>query len=252
MKKIVVLIVFLGCFLNQTHAQGDIRFGFQASPGVSWINVVEENTINNNGSNFGLKLGLLGEYYFRENYAVWGGIGFAFGQGGQLMFEERGRYWPNSDIPELNPGNPMEMQMDTFPSGTNLTYKIQYIEIPFGLKLKTKEFGYLQYFAEIPTFSIGIRSQARGEIEANNTPNGDGELVAEEIENDDYVIKEEVSPFTLSIGAGLGAEYNISSSTAVIVGLYYRRTFTDVLRDNSSFNARANMNNITLRLAVMF
>lgn len=243
MKKIVTLLVFLGCFFNQSQAQGDIRFGFQVSPGVSWMTVVEENTINNNGSNFGLRLGVLGEYYFRENYAVWAGLGFAFGQGGQLEFEEGGRAWPNSEIPVAVPNQPD----GTFPIGTDLSYNLQYIEIPFGLKLKTKEFGYLQYFAEIPTFSFGIRSQSRGELEAD-----DALLTDPDIENDDYIIKEEVNPLTVSIGAGLGAEYNISSSTAIIAGLFYRRTVTDVLKDNSAIDAKANMNNITLRFAVMF
>ena len=254
MKKIITLFTFLSLIVATASAQGtmqgDIRFGFQASPGFSWLSSVEDNSVNNNGSNFGLKLGLLGEFYFRENYAIFGGIGFAFGQGGTLQFEERGRYWPNTDIMELNPNNPM--QLDTFPSGTNLSYNIQYIEIPFGLKLKTREFGYLQYFVEIPVFSIGIRSQARGEIEANSTPNADNELVSEEVENEDYVIRDEVSLFNMSLGLGIGAEYNISSSTSLVVGLNYNRVFTDIIKDNNSFDSQVNMNNITLRVAVMF
>ena len=242
MKKIVVLLVFLTFFLGETFAQGDLRIGFQASPGISWITVIDENKINNNGSNFGLKLGLLGEYYFRENYAFWGGLGFSFNQGGTLLYEEEGRYWPNSDLPLLMPSQPE--RMDTFPGGTNLRYKIQYVEIPFGLKLKTKEFGYLQYYVEIPTFTLSFRSQARGKIE------GDG--IDEDVENDDYIIKKEVNPITMSWGFGAGVEYNISSSTAIIAGVSFQRVFTDLLKDTRANEAKENLNNLTLRIAVMF
>lgn len=242
MKKIVVFIVFLTFFFGEMNAQGDIRIGFQASPGISWLQAVDENKINDNGKNVGLKLGLLGEYYFRENYILFAGLGFSFNQGGTLEFDEEGRYWPNSELPILIPSQPE--RLDTFPAFTDLQYKIQYVEIPFGLKLKTKEFGYLQYYVEIPTFTIGFRSQAKGVIE------GDG--IDEDVENDDYVIKKEINPITMSWGLGAGVEYNISSSTAIVAGISYQRVFTDVLKDNNANEAKTNMNNLTLRLAVMF
>jgi hypothetical protein len=243
MKKIVILMAFFAFFLGNTYAQDGLRIGFQASPTLSWLDVIDNNQVNNNGSNLGLKLGLMGEYYFKENYAFFAGIGFAFNQGGKLQFEDEGRHWPDSDLPIISPNDPEFT--DVFPMGTTLQYKIQAVEIPFGLKLKTKEFGYLQYYVEIPTFTLGFRSQARGKIEGDNIP--------DIIENDDYIIKREVNPFTFSWGVGLGAEYNLSSSTAIVAGLSFQRVFTDILKDRQSFdNAKANMNNLTLRIAVMF
>lgn len=243
MKKIVILIGFFAFFFGNASAQDGLRIGFQASPTLSWLDVIDNNQVNDNGKNVGLKLGLLAEYYFKENYAVFGGIGFSFNQGGKLQFEQEGRHWPDSDLPIISPNHPEFT--DVFPSGTTLQYKIQSIEIPFGLKLKTKEFGYLQYYVEIPTFTLGFRSQARGTIEGDNIPDA--------VENDDYVIKREVNPLTFSWGVGLGAEYNVSSSTAIIAGIGYQRVFTDLLKDRESFdNAKANMNNLTLRIAVMF
>ncbi len=243
MKKIVILIAFFAFFLGNTQAQDGLRIGFQASPTLSWLDVIDNNRVNDNGKNLGLKLGLLAEYSFKENYSFFGGIGFAFNQGGKLQFDDAGRHWPDSEIPILIPSLPE--RLDTFPAGTTLQYKIQAIEIPFGLKLKTKEFGYLQYYVEIPTFTLGFRSQARGKIE--------GDDIDPAVENDDYVIKREVNPFTFSWGVGIGAEYNLSSSTAIVAGLSYQRVFTDLLKDRQSFdNAKANMNNLTLRIAVMF
>ena len=60
------------------------------------------------------------------------------------------------------------MSLHALPDGVNLKYHIQYLEIPFGLKLRTKEFGYLRYFAEIPIFSLGFKLQARGEYKGRH------------------------------------------------------------------------------------
>ena len=75
MKKIVMVLgIFLGvCSLSTAQVEfEDVRFGFQMSPTFSWMNA-NVTTINTSGTNLGLKLGMMGEYYFRENYAVTGG-----------------------------------------------------------------------------------------------------------------------------------------------------------------------------------
>jgi hypothetical protein len=77
MKKIA-LILFFGVSLNFVYAQfNDVRFGLQVSPTFSWMGA-NTNRINSSGTNLGLKLGMLGEFYFRENYAFSTGIGFGF------------------------------------------------------------------------------------------------------------------------------------------------------------------------------
>ena len=79
MKKIVAIAAFLSLSLSMI-AQDDIRFGFQLSPSFSWMNT-NVSKINPSGTNLGLKLGMTGEYYFRENYAFTSGIGFYFNNG---------------------------------------------------------------------------------------------------------------------------------------------------------------------------
>lgn len=245
MKKIVALITFLAFFIAKMEGQGDIRFGFQASPVFSWM-TTDDNKVNTNGLNVpGLKLGLVGEFYFRENYAIFGGAGFAFNHGGRIQQnrEGGGRFWPNSEIPDLTPQDTFNIT-GNFTKGTNFKYKVQYLEFPIGLRLRTKEFGYLRYYAEIPIFTIGFRAQARGEF--------DGDDVLAEFEDERYDIKEEVALIAASMGFGFGVEYGISSSTALVAGVHYQRMLTDMTKDNDSDDSIAQMNNIIIRLAVMF
>ena len=161
MKKIALLFTFLLFMSAKIYSQTNFRFGFQVSPNFSWLST-DDKFINGNGTNLGLKLGMMGEKYFTnsENYALSFGIGFAFNQGGTLNYDsdgqfEGGNYWPESDL-----SDPL---FRTLPEGINLKYSIQYIEIPFGLKMRTQEFGYFRYFIE-PGFNLGLKTQARGAI----------------------------------------------------------------------------------------
>ena len=233
MKKIVAIAAFLmlvqGIILSQ---DADLRLGFQVSPTFSTMGT-DDNQINSNGTNLGLKLGMRGEIYFRENYAFIVGLGFAFNSGGTLRHETISDTWQKSELPSgvLRP----------FPGGTDLKYNLQYVEIPFGLKFRTKEFGYLRYFAEVPVITLGFKSQSRGSIEY-------GGLKKEKID-----IKKEVVGLALSWGLSGGVEYSISESTAIIGGIGFQRIFTDVTKDyKPDVNSKASITGIILHLGVMF
>lgn len=223
-------------------AQNDIQFGFELSPAISWL-TTDDNKINANGSNLGLKLGMIGEFFFRENYSITTGVGFHFNAGGKLFYEESidsFSLWPEAGVP----GN------DVYDGGTDFKYSIQYVEIPLGLKLRTREFGYLKYYVE-PRLTMGFRTQAKGNILNTN-------LDSEE----DYDIQSAVNLLNLSWGFGGGVEYTVSSSTAIIGGLAFQSSFTDLTKDkNTSITFQGNtteedskgkFNSIILRLGVMF
>mgnify|MGYP001502799045 CR=1 FL=1 len=237
MKKIVAIAAFFALIAGAAHAQRyvqqtDLRLGFQISPAFSGM-ATDNNRINRNGTNLGLKLGMRGEIYFRENYAFLIGLGFHFNSGGTLRHEAISDTWQRSELPGgvLRP----------FPGGTNLKYNLQYVEIPFGLKFRTKEFGYIRYFAEVPVISLGFKSQARGAIEYPG-------LKKEKVD-----IKKEVNSLALSWGLGGGIEYSISGSTAIIAGVGYQRMFTDVTKNyKPEVTSKAHISTIVLHLGVMF
>jgi len=242
MKKIALAICFMSFLFGNAFSQGDFRFGIQASPSFSWMGT-DDNTINSNGTSLGLRLGMVGEYYFAENYAFTGGLNFAFNQGGTLRHDTGGNFWTKSEL-----SNPDFNNSETaLPDGVNLKYSIQFVEIPIGLKMRTQEFGYLRYYAELPIFTIGIKTQAVGDITGTD--------VMTEKEN----IKSDVNPLNISWGLGGGIEYTINSSTSLVGGVYYSQGFLDLTTDQgaiknngSAEDSKGTSRNITIRIGVLF
>jgi hypothetical protein len=249
MRKIVFILPIL-CILSLAGKaqEGELRFGIQASPSFTWMNTDDAN-VNRSGTNLGLKLAMLSEYYFRENYAFTSGIGFHFNSGGQMLFEEAGAYWSDSD---LSPG------LDTLASGAKLRYNLQYVEIPVGLKMRTREFGYVRYFLQ-PSLVMGFRSQARGTIDGRRF---DGSSVGEDGEK--INIRREVGGLNLSWAIGGGIEYTLSGTTSLLAGLNLQFGFTDVTKNTGTYfdssrdneprgeNSRAKISGLTLQLGILF
>ncbi len=245
MKKIVLtalLILALGLHLPaqfRTPSVTDMRFGFQASPTLSWIDT-DDNTINHNGMRPGIRLGLLAEFYFRDNYAFTLGLGYAFGQGGRLLHDLPGDYWNQTAALE---------GIDSMGAGTELHYSVQFIEIPIGLRMQSREFGYIRYFLE-PHILFSIRNQATGRLD---TPAFDFDMLE---------IDKEVAGLLLSWGIGGGLEYSITQSNALLGGLYFQRLINDFTRDTGTIHhpelgtlvedSKATLFALTLRAAIMF
>ncbi|MCH2081038.1 MAG: PorT family protein [Saprospiraceae bacterium] len=253
MKKIVSIAIFLSVLVQFSFAQvqGDKRFGFQLSPTFNWMSA-DDNKINPSGTLIGLKLGMLSEWYFSDNYAVTSGLGFSFNTGGTLLFEEAGRFWTQSDVPE-NAYNNTDVG-NAFAPQTKLKYSLQYVEIPIGLKMKVGEIAEKEfsYFLE-PFLALGIRTQARGTIEGG----GDD---AESIN-----IREDVNLINLSWGIGAGAEYGLNDQTSLIAGLGVQIGFADATDDDggkiietvtplteSDEDSKGTINAIILKIGIMF
>jgi hypothetical protein len=255
MKKIAVLLAFFS-LITTLAAQGDLRFGFQLSPTFSWMSA-NTNQVNSSGTNLGLKMAMIGEFYFQENYAFTTGLGFAFNQGGTLQYEQGGCYWPNSDLTlptqTIPTGESSTEDCVLLPDGVKLKYKVQYLEIPVGLKMRTREFGYMRYYLE-PALTLGFKTQTTGSVKGRNIGND-----VEKIN-----IKREVNGLNLAWGVGAGVEYSLSENTSLVGGLAFQVGFADVTDDGARmFNPQTNfydrressagkVSNLTIRLAVMF
>ena len=209
MKKIVILLVFLSSSLALL-AQGTTkRFGLQLSPTFSWMRA-DLNTVNGNGTNVGLKLGMLAEIYpaalgADERYAITTGLGFAFNHGGTLQYRDKVRIWVDDPNVEVSP--------------LNAKYSVQYIEVPVGFKMRFCLDHIRTCIYGEPQMILGFRGQARGDI-----------INQLDLYND-YPINDFVAPFGLSWGLGIGAEYEIGSKTSAIGGIYFQDMFTDMTKE---------------------
>lgn len=232
MKKIVLFaLLFMG--ITSVYAQGDIRLGFQASPVISWM-TTNDNSITGAGSNVGFKLGLIAENYFQENYAITSGIGLVFNQGGTLNHEQGGNFFPTSELSDTT--------YNMLPNDVNITYNLQMLEIPIGIKLRTNEIGFFRYYGEIP-FLIHLRTQARGKFQDTSKEN----------------ITKDTGIVNVSWGLGGGVEYGITDSTSAIAGIYFHNGLLDMtankntkLIDGGEEDSKAIINALTIRLGVLF
>ena len=222
LRNLLFTLLLLGGVSAGLHAQiNPIQLGIQASPTFNWLST-DQNLIESDGTKLGLKLGLIAEYYFQENYSFHTGINFHFGAGGALRYDEQFEVvgiW-TEPLNEILTTQPAASELR---GGSTYDYRIQYVEVPLGLTLRTREFGYIRYFVQ-PAFTLGIVAGSRGSIER-----------ASYIDEDEtFDIGSEVNALNLSWGIGGGIEYSISTQTSLIGGLGFQSGFLDLTTDNDT------------------
>jgi opacity protein-like surface antigen len=214
MKKIALLLTFVAFVVDTTNAQ-NFRFGLQASPSFSWFST-NDKFLENSGSNLGIKLGMLGEKYFQDNYAFFSGIGFGFNAGGELQSGYANyRPWTGSDLSIMLD----ETDDKSLPANSKLRYHLTYVEVPFGLKMRggTNENSNLKFYAEAPVITLGFLTKSIGDIRG-----------AGSFDTVDENIRDDVNGLALSWGLGAGIEYEVATHTTLVAGLSYQNQFTDV------------------------
>lgn len=239
MRKAVFIYLISLLVLPQLFGQLDrYRFGFQTSPVISWMSS-SDKLISTSGTNLGLKVGSIVEYYLTENYIITGGLQLHFNQGGQLLHDQGGDLWPGSEL--------SDPAFDQMPDGVKLRYHLQYLEFPFAFRIRTNEMGYWRYFIEAPVLQLGFLTRARGDIEGPSIPL-----------STDEAIRKEVRLIGLSYGFGAGGEYSLTENLSLVTGLYYHRIFTDVTDDNGrkrtgdAEDSKGTIGSVTVKLGILF
>ncbi len=252
MRKIVAIAAFL-IFGATSYAQisDGMRLGLSANPFISFLGS-NDPTIAKSGSNVGFGLMMNTELYLGggsisdKNYAISTGLGIAFNNGGKLTHEVGGVLWQSDKLQA-----PLIDSLDNpvyLPNGSTLGYKLQAFRIPIGVKMRTNEIGYLRYYGEVP-FLIDIHTQSRGNVENAgdfNTPRK-------------QTINGDVKPLNVSWGIGGGVEYEVSTGTSLIGGLYFHGGILDMTSnkgtqgvDAEKEDSKTVVNAITLKVGVLF
>ena len=168
LKKIAFLTIFLAQVVY-AQAQG-IKFGVHVDPFISLLDS-DYAKVKGNGVNGGTALGVELDYAFDAtgNYSLTFGLDFSLNNGGTLLYEYGGVLLPNSEFdnrssfrnyvnePDFS-GNSSGIDMQAF---TKINYRMNYIEIPIGLKLRTNELGgsYMRAFFHIPLISLFFQNK---------------------------------------------------------------------------------------------
>lgn len=217
MKAIILSILSL-MYISLVNAQS-VSFGVHVDPQICWMSP-EAREVNSQGSVFGIKGGLIIDRYFQDNYAFTTGINLGT-QGGKLKFDY--------DFPVK-----VYDETDTIPAGTTLKYKLQYITVPLGLKLKSNQMGYSTFYVNLG-FSNQLNLKAEG-----TTDNTDG--------LSDDSIKEEIGWYNLGYYFGGGMEYALGKDTAILIGVIYHNGFLDITTASPRVYSRI----VSLRVGVVF
>jgi hypothetical protein len=201
----------------------NISFGIFADPVISWFSS-NTNLTQTNGAMAGFNFGFTFNKYFSTNYAFSTGLNI-MNAGGKLS---------NTDTINMSLNN---LSVKVLP-GKLVTYKVQYLCVPIGLKFKSKQIGYITFFSDIgldPKVIIG----GKVDIPSLNIK-GEGAM-------------DELRTFNISYHILTGIEYSLGGSTAVVLGLGYENNFLDVTKDiNNQPSDMVTQNIIKFRIGLNF
>jgi len=230
MKKIVCSIAFICVFSGFLQAQ-QFRFGLTASPVFNWYSI-DGDLYSSDGLRFGFQYGILFDQTIGniERYAFATGLIINMGSGGIAYYD------------------------DTTTISTTFTNRVQYIEIPLTIKLRTNEVNYVTYYG-LFGLTPGITIKARGDIQFDPDLFGTSETDIDLRNDNDFNYKYQPVNVSLTIGAGM--EYAMTENTALTGGLFFQNGFTNVINDDDSGVTGSDDNNTRLkqfgvRLGVLF
>ncbi len=208
MKKLFVTTILIISFFS---LQAQVKFGFKAAPQLSFNRIQSGSDaydIENDGSSIKLLLGPTFDFPFRENHYFSTGLFFNGKQAAFIATDKNNR--------EVSSEN----------------YNLQYLQIPFTLKLFTEEIGLDKklYFQFGGTTDIRLQ----GILSNDNLLN-------------------QVHFFDLSALLAAGMEYRIGLKTKLFAGLYYNRGLLNtVSQTRIEGEWRLNNDTVGLEIGVIF
>jgi len=178
---------------------------------MAWIKP-DSKSIDRDGYRVGFGYGVQTEFRIQENYAIASGLQISY-RGGNLKFN-------NEDLDSIVIPDPV------------LNFKLQYVELPIALKMKTNEFNKIRYYGMFG-FSPAYMIRAKYDSESE----------------DDIDAKDDVNEFNVSMLIGAGIEYTISGSTVLTAGIEFNNGFFDVFDGDE---AKGVTNYLGLTAGVLF
>ncbi|MGA9648233.1 porin family protein [Pedobacter sp.] len=208
MKRITTILIlsFLSASVWAQNFNGPgfgFRLGLTATPTVGWIKPEQGKT---EGIGLGFSYGLIGDFNFAPNYSFSTALTITT---------------INGKSTEINV-NPYHMSSsNTNPVGYDLKYRMQYIELPLTIKLKTLKTDGRRFYGQFG-LSNGFNISAKQNAVRNGAQVGDNQ---------------NISDYSRFYRAGLiiggGGEFDVSGNTSIMAGLTFNNGFTNIVKDNS-------------------
>lgn len=197
----LLLLFFTGSAFAQDSSSPyyGFRLGLTAHPTIGWV---KPDIGKSNGVSLGFSYGLIGDFNFTQNYSFATGLSITTVNG------------KSTEIVTQNNADRPDTQMEIL-----LKYKLQYIELPLTLKLKTVKINEVRYYGQFG-LSNGILIGAKHDVDITN---GRSEK--------DVNFKDELKFYRAGLIIGAGAEFEVSGNTSITTGLTFNNGFTDITKD---------------------
>jgi opacity protein-like surface antigen len=203
-KKKIILFFILALLPAKILLAQDYRYGVYATPVISWFKTdIEE--VKNQGARAGFIFGISAERQLTDNWHF--NTGLAFINSSARLKSVNATYFR------------FPSHTAVVAAGEPVIYRIQYISVPVGIKIKTSEIGYLTYFAE---FGLDPKVVVRGRADIPSI-NIKGENAMNEIRR-----------FNVGYHLNGGVDYSIDENISLILGLGYESNIFDITKDNDN------------------
>lgn len=201
------------------------RIGLKFSGNMSWITPTTKN-IESAGNGVGISYGLMGDYNFRKYYAL----------STELILTSMAGGIKHTDLLKHtnDVGSTSSYQDITY------DYKFQYLQLPVSIKFKTKELGYITYWAQFglaPSFLLEAKADMTG-----RTPFEDPtEIRVNKSENDIYHFdnfNDKVFFLRMPLIIGGGIEYSLAGNTSLYAGVRIDNNFLSIFNADDLTSAK--------------
>lgn len=219
-KALFALMLFTTVSLNAQEFK-KFRLGLVASPNLGWIKPNDKD-FKADGTRAGIGGGLIMDVYFTKNYGISTGLQI-MNVGGKVAYNGPGVF--------------------------TYTFKNQYVQVPFGLKMKTNDFSGFNIYG---LFGVTAEYCFRARYDADFDFFG----ISGSVRNEDAKADDLVRSLRLGLNVGLGTEYNIAGSTSLFAGFTYNNGIVGAYRENdengNNSTTSGNLNYFALNLGVLF
>ena len=205
-RQIYFLLLLFGSYMTlNAQEKGQTRFSFVLNPQISWISS-DHDQINGKGSLAGYNFGVIMDRFFGDNYAFCTGLTINT-TGGKLSYSALGEE-----------------------AAYTQTYRLKYIEIPLGLKLRSEDIRRTNFYGR-----FGLSPQINIKAVDSNEKNISGDIRL----------------FDLGYHLGAGIEYSLGGKNALLFGLLYNNGFADITKKDG-FEDKSIQNRFVFEFGFIF
>ena len=224
-QRISVVLIFIALLSLNGQSQSDmddrsLRFGLMGSPNFGWLRPeIKELEKDGLQPRLGFGYGVMMDYKFTDS------PNYLFSTGANITTNGCGL---------IEPWETVITETDTafrFLGKNDRTYRLQYVNVPLLLKMRTGDVGYMSYFGAIG-FDASFRTRAR----VNNTYTWLGNSALQPDDEEDMDLNSNINFMRLALNITLGAEYNLTGNTNIYAGLGIHNGFTNMFNNKGGSN----------------